>query len=64
MNEDAIAWRERINRAVRWLTRDRVRGTCNDLRWWWTPWTDRFAHGGWIFLSARWFWRFRNGVPR
>lgn len=33
-----------------------------DRRWVWTPWTYRFGHGGWMFLSLRWFWRFRNGA--
>lgn len=33
-----------------------------NFRWWWTPWTYRFGHGGWVYLSIRWVWRFRNGV--
>lgn len=35
-----------------------------DLRWWWTPWTYRFKHNGWIFLNLKWLWRFRNGIPK
>lgn len=31
-------------------------------RWFWTPITYRFGHGGWVFLSFRWLWCFRNGV--
>ena len=31
--------------------------------WFWTRWTYRFGHGGWIYLSLPWLWRFRNG-PR
>jgi hypothetical protein len=44
--------------------------TGNTFGWLWTPWTYRFAHGGWIYLhpghpiaTLRWFWRFRGGVP-
>lgn len=31
-------------------------------RWVWTPVTKRFGHGGWVYLSLSWLWRFRNGV--
>lgn len=31
-------------------------------RWFWTPVTYRFGHGGWVFLSLAWLWRFRNGA--
>jgi hypothetical protein len=34
------------------------------LRWWWTPWTYRFNHGGWIYLSIRWLWRFHNAYKK
>lgn len=50
------------------LTLNRVRfiydgeGNVSSLRWVWTPWTYRFAHGGWIRTSAGWLWRFRNGA--
>lgn len=45
-----------------WIRRLRdVNGTANP-RWFWTPITYRFGHGGWIYLSLRWFWRFRNGA--
>lgn len=39
-----------------------IGGGHRDKGWWWTPWTYRFGHGGWVYLSARWFWKFRNGV--
>lgn len=35
-----------------------------DLRWWWTPWTYRFGHGGWFCLSLPWFRRYHSGGPR
>lgn len=59
--------RELIVAAIERLTLRRVRGQHYsrpfqpDLRWWWTPWTHRFGHGGWVFLSPAWFWRFRHG---
>lgn len=31
-------------------------------RWFWTPITYRFGHGGWVYLSLPWLWRFRSGV--
>lgn len=34
----------------------------HSLRWIWTPWTMRFAHGGWVYLSPKWIARFRNGA--
>ena len=33
-----------------------------NYRWFWTPVTYRFGHGGWVFLSLAWLWRFRNGA--
>lgn len=35
-----------------------------NFRWWWSPWTKRFGHGGWVYLSFAWLWRFRNGVTQ
>lgn len=36
--------------------------------WYWTKYTYRFGHGGWVFFdwrkpgaTARWLWRFRSG---
>lgn len=37
-------------------------GMVRDRRWFWTPLTYRFGHGGWVFLSLRWLWRFRHGA--
>jgi hypothetical protein len=36
-------------------------GQTRTYRWLWTPVTSRFGHGGWIFLSVPWLWRFRYG---
>lgn len=33
-----------------------------NYRWFWTPVTYRFGHGGWVYLSLAWLWRFRRGV--
>lgn len=33
-----------------------------NYRWFWTPITKRFGHGGWVYLSLPWLWRFRRGV--
>ena len=30
--------------------------------WYWTPWTYRFGHGGWVLLSLPWLCRFWRGV--
>lgn len=60
--------KRRIVHLVSVLTGNRVRGQqfsgsgVPSLRWWWTPWTYRFGHGGWIFLNFRWSKRFWNGV--
>ena len=43
------------------ITFGRVRGQhysapfAPSLRWWWTPWTHRFRHHGWVFLGWEWF---------
>jgi membrane associated rhomboid family serine protease len=37
-------------------------GVVRDRRWLWTPITYRFQHGGWLFLSLPWLWRF--GRPK
>jgi hypothetical protein len=29
-----------------------------NYRWFWTPLTYRFRHGGWVYLSLPWLWRF------
>src|ERR1700721_214062 len=65
MSVPARRWRQHFANFVQVATRGRVRGQrffdglpCPSLRWWWTPWTYRFDHGGWVFLSLRWFWRF------
>jgi hypothetical protein len=34
------------------------------LRWVWTPWTYRFGHGGWVFLSFGWLRSYRHGRSR
>ena len=36
-------------------------GNTRTYRWFWTPLTSRFGHGGWVFLSLPWLWRFRHG---
>lgn len=44
--------------------------TMNKRGWYWTPWTYRFDHGGWLFFdpvqeplaTARWLWRFWRGA--
>lgn len=38
-----------------------VNGHHDGRRWFWTPATYRFGHGGWIYLSLPWLWRFRSG---
>jgi hypothetical protein len=45
-------------------------GTSGKPGWYWTPWTYRFDHGGWVFFdwrkpreTLRWFWRFWRGAP-
>lgn len=45
-----------------WVRRLRdVNGKASRL-WFWTPLTYRFGHGGWVYLSLSWLWRFRNGA--
>lgn len=34
--------------------------TAPSLRLWWTPWTYRFGHDGWVWLHPSWFKRFWN----
>lgn len=54
-----------IRRAVRWwpwVRFQRPMYTKPDRRWLWTPVTSRFGHGGWVYLSVVWLWRFRNGA--
>lgn len=55
--------RDAIVDLVAFLTFNRVRGQrpCRSLRWWWTPWTKRFSHSGWVYLDYRWVCRFWNG---
>lgn len=54
--------KEAIISLVECLTLNRVRGQHKygkpSLRWWWTPWTYRFRHSGWIHLSFSWFRRY------
>jgi len=48
---------------VKTITMNKVRGNMiYSLRWWWTPWTYRFGHGGWILLRFSWLWRFWHGA--
>jgi hypothetical protein len=57
-----------LARIITALTFNQVRfqissqGRVSSLRWFWTPITARFAHGGWVYLSPRWLWRFRAGT--
>lgn len=45
-----------------WVRFRRPMYTQPDRRWFWTPLTYRFGHGGWVYLSLAWLWRFRNGA--
>jgi hypothetical protein len=45
-----------------WIRFQRPMYTKPNRRWLWTPLTDRFGHGGWVYLSLPWLWRFRNGA--
>jgi hypothetical protein len=45
-----------------WIRRLRHINGISSPRWYWTPITYRFGHGGWIYLRWSWLWRFRNGV--
>jgi hypothetical protein len=61
--------KNKVVKIVKLLTFNKVRGQNlsnvePDLKWWWTPWTYRFAHNGWVMLDIRWLWRFRNGDRR
>lgn len=53
-----------MNTLIKWWPWLRFRQEMyrTDYRWLWTPVTYRFGHGGWVYLSSRWLWRFRNGV--
>lgn len=45
---------------IEFLSFNKIRGQrpTQSLAWWWTPWTYRFHHGGWICLNRQWFSRF------
>lgn len=49
-----------IVNTIEFLSFNKIRGQrpAQSLRWWWTPWTYRFHHGGWVCLSLSWFRRF------
>lgn len=52
-----------IVKLVSIITLNKVRGqrpmhSQPSLKWWWTPWTYKYQHGGWIYLSREWFKRF------
>lgn len=51
---------------IEFLSFNKIRGQrpAQSLAWWWTPWTYRFHHGGWICLSRQWFSRFgKTSLP-
>lgn len=54
-----------IRRALKWwpwIRFDRPLYGRPDYRWFWTPITERFDHGGWVYLSWPWLRRFWNGT--
>jgi hypothetical protein len=51
-----------MQRAAAWWPWVRFQSPCRTRRWFCTPVTYRFGHGGWVYLSLAWLWRFRNGV--
>jgi hypothetical protein len=45
-----------------WVRFQRPAYGSTNYRWLWTPLTKRFGHGGWVYMSMAWLWRFRNGA--
>lgn len=57
--KECIVW------VVEKLSRNHIRGQHAfgkiSLKWWWTPWTYHFQHGGWILLNLKWLKEFNMG---